>query len=140
MVPSYVAFMANCRRWIDNLFDRRRSGAARGTTDLTTIDGIARDLFSKTSADDLKYLCDVPRHRMIKYHFTTGMYVRNFYGLWDEEHPLTKDGAHPDDVSMEILYRVWDFANGNTDDGHATVAIGSDDAKTPRAVDKTVLG
>jgi hypothetical protein len=45
-------------------------------------------------------------------HFTAGMMVRNWYGLWREDCPLTKadDGdifpPHPDDVSGRIIDHV----------------------------------
>jgi len=80
-------------------------------------DFIARDyvadmfLLNPDASKEREYLKTIPREDMIKFHHTEGRYIRNKYNLWDPDRPLTKD-AHPDDVSMNILYKIWDILNG----------------------------
>jgi hypothetical protein len=99
-----------------------------------TIDGIADNfithimMLGPDPTADIEYLKRIKRNDMHGFHHGLGMQIRNEYGLWDKTNPLTKvwhdlrdvgsnegiiDGVdhhpnHPDAVSMEILYRIWD--------------------------------
>jgi hypothetical protein len=75
-------------------------------------------------------------NEMGKFHFSVGMYIRNHYGLWEKENPLTQlwfeaqenhdityilSGVdthpnHPDNVSGEILKMVWHEVNKDSPD------------------------
>lgn len=50
---------------------------------------------------------------MIQFHHSTGMWVRNHYGLWKKSwEPEIKNGVdwspqHPDAISARILELVW---------------------------------
>jgi hypothetical protein len=65
---------------------------------------------------------------MIIFHSGFGRRIRNEYGLWNPRCPLTEqyhrlsrkfnqhhitihDPTHPDAVSMDILYRIWEIAH-----------------------------
>lgn len=72
------------------------------------VDFVFREL-NEHSISNLKKL---PKNDLIMYHHGWGTDIRNGLGLWAENHPLTKDGQHPDDVSMEIMEGVWDKIHG----------------------------
>lgn len=106
-----------------------------GATLFKTEEEIVEDLFYFMEEEDKKFLSTISKSEMIRFHFSNGMAIRNEYGLWDSEHPLTKqwhqDEAndcnkyigtngisgtdchpnHPDAVSMDILYMLWDKCN-----------------------------
>lgn len=88
-----------------------------------TKEQIVDKLAKEISSEDRAYLQSIPRENMGLFHFTIGMNIRNEYKLWDKACPLTSqwieqivDGCdcspfHPDAVSMDILYSLWDRIN-----------------------------
>jgi hypothetical protein len=44
---------------------------------------------------------------LIRLHHGFGTGIRNAYGLWHEGRWGTECAAHPDDVSMRIIERLW---------------------------------
>ena len=97
-----------------------------------TIEEIARKLFGEMGEEDKQLLKTMARDDMIQFHHTNGMAIRNKYQLWEPHNPLTaqwhKDcqekfekymdngvdchPQHPDHISMEILYKIWDIVHG----------------------------
>jgi len=92
-----------------------------------TFDEIVEVVFGRISKDEIEYLQTIKRDDMIEFHSTVGRGIRNDFRLWHTKNPLTKaffeDGDkyivngvnlhpdHPDTVSCNVLYRVWDLAN-----------------------------
>lgn len=77
---------------------------------MNTVEEIAQDVFNNLEDGDAVVIRTVPnKEGMIRFHHNAGMAIRNKYGLWKEGHPLTANGEHPDDVSAEILRRVWEL-------------------------------
>lgn len=88
-------------------------------------------MISPSGLKDYDLLKTIERDHMGRFHHGVGTHIRNEYKLWDENNPLTRpwfvdraagvteymdDGidchpCHPDAVSMEILYKLWDRAN-----------------------------
>jgi hypothetical protein len=79
-----------------------------------TEDEIVADMLARIKADPkaLASWKDPDPRALAAAHFTVGMHVRNWYGLWRKDCPLTKgDGTwppppEPDDVSARIIDRV----------------------------------
>jgi hypothetical protein len=79
-----------------------------------TEDEIVADMLARIKADPkvLASWKNPDARSLAAVHFTVGMHVRNWYGLWREDCPLTKpaDGhwlaPDADDVSMRIIRRV----------------------------------
>ncbi len=87
---------------------------------------IAIDVLKHWSDADIAKVRSIPRDKMIRYHSSVGQSIRNEYKLWDEKNPLTRqwtvDGpqlkddvdvhrCHPDAVSMDVLYKIWDIVH-----------------------------
>lgn len=92
----------------------------------TSVDAIALDVIKSWGADDMAQLRSIDRESMVKYHSTIGRFIRNEYKMWDVKNPLTKQWAidepmlvdgvnvhqnHPDNISMAVLYKLWDIAH-----------------------------
>ena len=100
---------------IDTYFDRAVLQIVR--THVDNIDDESRDLLLSVTRDD-----------MIQFHHTVGRDIRNDYGLWLSDCILTKPWRdaivvdnitdvedhprHPDAISMQALYCIWDLVNG----------------------------
>lgn len=90
---------------------------------------IRDDIISKLLDEDIEAIKTLKRDEMIRFHHTVGQFIRNEYGLWKDDNPLTslwvidsaagnteyidKDDVdchpcHPDEVSHQILLSVWD--------------------------------
>lgn len=97
-----------------------------------TVEEIADDMVEYITTIDVLYLRNLPlKEDMGRFHHTVGMDIRNNYGLWEDNHPLTAawftdmknntndfliDGidhhpCHPDAISMQILERIWEKVN-----------------------------
>jgi|SRR6185437_647843 len=95
-----------------------------GLEAFSTKDKIVRHLVNQLGTTDLEFLADLDGSDTIySLHHGFGTSVRNNYGLWNKDHPLTKvwfqaeevddrshivDGCdhhpcHPDAVSMDII-------------------------------------
>jgi len=84
-----------------------------------TEDEIVNDLFkTRLSKEDLNYINEIPMEDVIRLHFSTGMWIRNTYGLWLEENPYTqfndaRADDFPDQVSHRILEKLWKVIREN---------------------------
>lgn len=95
---------------------------------LHSVSAIADDIFDQLDATSLEALRSTPVADLAQFHHTWGRGIRNHYGLWKDDHPLTtnwhknEDGRkiingvdhsddHPDAVSMQIMKRVHQKAN-----------------------------
>ena len=86
-------------------------------------DQIVEDVYSNLQEEDIKWLQENTESDARGLHHMTGMAIRNSYGLWQEDHPLTglraldeerdlRNGVdystfHPDSVSNEVLAAIW---------------------------------
>jgi hypothetical protein len=91
---------------------KRKKLLAKAPKDL----GDAILVLDKDMTDELrgKFAKEPAEHPGAKYHFFGGMAMRNNWGLWDKEQPLTKwfraRGIwHADDMSAIILKAYWCF-------------------------------
>lgn len=96
---------------------------------LDTIDGVYiprnfAECFSELdkllSEVDKKEMLSLPkREDMIQYHLGLGMWIRNNWGLWGgsrlQKYFTDKGVKHPDDMSVSILYRYYDWLHGKKD-------------------------
>lgn len=72
-------------------------------------DDIVRHEISVLAPADRWYIRDRTANNVISLHPTYGMHIRNTYHLWHPENPYTTlVGKHADDVSFEIVKRVWE--------------------------------
>jgi len=65
-------------------------------------------VLSEMSPEQEEHLKQVCKEDLINEHFGLGMWVRNLLGHWV---PPTTEGdypAHPDDISAEIIERLWE--------------------------------
>jgi hypothetical protein len=89
---------------------------------------IVAEIVSQMTEEDKNEFKTLHRDEMFKFHNHVGRYIRNTYGLWNRDNPLTalwfideesgneeyiRGGidyhpCHPDHVSTEILEAVWD--------------------------------
>jgi len=79
-----------------------------------SIESIAHDVYSKLEQHDVIELLKITdRRQLIRYHFTTGMYIRNHYNLW--HHPEAAEDPdsdnHPDQMSQRVIERVWELVH-----------------------------
>lgn len=78
-----------------------------------------------------KQLCSFSKKEdLIRLHNGLGRYIRNSYGLWMEDNPLTRAGNmyvnpetgiadhpfHADQCSMRIIERIWEVARKMVND------------------------
>ena len=76
---------------------------------MNTIEEIAQDVFANMDDEDKAFIKAQPSaNDMYRFHHGAGTAIRNKYLHPNPGHPLTQD-AHPDDVSHEILKRVWEL-------------------------------
>ena len=64
----------------------------------------------KEDTNALNILKNTPKKNLINYHHTLGRWIRNNYGLWENNKEL-KENKHPDDVSQEIIIATWKKLN-----------------------------
>jgi hypothetical protein len=85
-------------------------------------------MISPSAKEDIAYTKNISKEEMIRLHHSVGQYIRNEYKLWNPMHPETKQWhsdraqnldvymahgldchpCHPDSVSMDILYEIWE--------------------------------
>ncbi len=79
----------------------------------TTLDEAVARLESNSSPEDLaKFKAERGGHPGSSCHFGSGMAMRNGWGLWEKDQPLTKwfranDIWHADDMSAIIFKALW---------------------------------
>lgn len=71
-----------------------------------SFDEIVQDLYDLQDSKTRQTWLDVKYEDLIQAHFTTGMTIRNTYGLWHGS-PAVNNGEHPDDCSMRIMQALW---------------------------------
>ncbi len=62
--------------------------------------------------EDLNIILNMKYDNLITLHSGLGMWIRNAFGLWHEENPLTNSGLydddkHPDNLSFAMIQRMW---------------------------------
>lgn len=98
-----------------------------------TFDEIVDDLINRLTDEAKQQLQEMSEDEVRGLHHSWGMNIRNFYNLWMEDHPLTKQWyedhlnnnmkehiingvdhhpCHPDAVSDAIIKKVWEKVNG----------------------------
>lgn len=90
---------------------------------LYSVAAYADKIVDEIDAESAAALKTTPADQLAKYHHSWGMSIRNEFGLWEQDHPLTKnwhqnpdnrniiDGIdfsddHPDSISMKIMELV----------------------------------
>ena len=91
----------------------------------TTIEDIARNAIGRFSREDREWFSTMLLDDMQHGHHHLGRWIRNTYGLW-YDNPLTekwrtdkashdmRDGVdfsadHPDNLSADIIARIWEL-------------------------------
>ena len=79
-----------------------------------TPEQILQNLFMGLSEADIQSLEKISRDDLIKFHMTTGMWIRNNYGLWCGDNPYVnlKDSYadnFPDQLSQKIIEDLYDL-------------------------------
>lgn len=77
-----------------------------------TIDEIVEDILQNRLDDaTMHQIRAFDRNELTMLHFSFGMWIRNTYGLWLENNPLTEldeqSDQHPDAISFDIIKLVW---------------------------------
>lgn len=69
------------------------------------------DLFHNRLQDTaLSALKTTPRKHLILYHMTLAQRIRILYNMWQNAELVTSTGTdHPDDASMFIIVKLWEF-------------------------------
>jgi len=92
-----------------------------------TKEQIADAIIDRIIPEEINHVKSLEREDMAMFHHSVGMEIRNDYGLWNEDNPLTmqwfedhgKDNHidengvdchpnHPDQVSGDILEMIWE--------------------------------
>lgn len=92
-----------------------------------TFDEIVNDVEITLKQSEKKTIASMKKEDLIRLHSNLGMWIRNVYGLWNENHPLTSSWSagnrvitksatgleyddspdHPDAVSFKIIEELW---------------------------------
>lgn len=84
---------------------------------------IADDMMDKLDDFGRNELRSMKRGQLVQFHFTTGMWIRNHYKLWNPLNPYTiidpqpneddilDHPQYPDTVAMRIIEDVWERLN-----------------------------
>ncbi len=64
-------------------------------------------------AVNLRFIRDMKKDDLIGLHMSIGLWIRNTFGLWQEDYPWTNEGKidnteHPDNYSFSIIEAIWD--------------------------------
>jgi hypothetical protein len=51
---------------------------------------------------------------LLKFHWGIASWIRSHYRLWHPENPYSRKGYRADDVSMQIIEKVWNELHGKT--------------------------
>ena len=76
----------------------------------TSLDQALKMLIDGLSDEDRRYIQELPSHSI---HFSSGMWLRNNWSLWDKETPLVKwfiknlGLGHADDISGILYGMLW---------------------------------
>lgn len=80
-----------------------------------SLDEIVNDLPTRTDQADIDQIKNMKKDDLIILHHGFGTWIRNNYGLWMPNHPVTC-GIHPDDYCFEIMKAFHDKLNTLTKD------------------------
>ena len=75
-----------------------------------TVEEAVDVLLKKMGSDDINTIKEMPKAgEMIEFHHTLGRWVRNNFGLWQDNQALLHacGKQHPDDASGVILEALW---------------------------------
>lgn len=87
-----------------------------------TEDEIVEDILSVMTPEDRRTWESIAYEDLITAHFTTGMAIRNQYGLWKPDNPTPSapyseypgdHEMHPDQISMRVIQKVWTRVRSN---------------------------
>jgi uncharacterized Zn finger protein len=75
---------------------------------------IAFQVYVNMTKEDKKFILETVKTEdgMIRFHSSVGRDIRNNYGLWEKNNPWVQN-QHPDDVSFDVLKKVWRLVNEN---------------------------
>ncbi len=73
---------------------------------------IANDIIDNDRIADIHHFKDTKRSDLILFHNSLGMWIRNSYGLWQEDYSHKGD-EHPDDFSFDIIKMLYDNLTNN---------------------------
>lgn len=75
-----------------------------------TVDEAADLILAEMSEENKTLVRETSRERLIRFHFTWGLGIRNAFGLWRGNHELLDSCgcSHADECSTRIMERVWD--------------------------------
>ena len=105
-----------------------RESIAKKADPYMTVEEIVEDIVARGDASERASWRSVTRDQVIEAHHGTGREIRNYFRLWEPENPYTRidgpdlviengvitDPLFPDQVSNEVMLRLWDFYNGTT--------------------------
>ncbi len=86
----------------------------------TTIEAAVRILEDMIPKDQQAAIAAVPETELIQLHFGLGQWIRNQFGLWNENPELLKATGkpHPDDASTVIIRAFWQRLRANLPKRH----------------------
>lgn len=80
----------------------------------TTVKATVEDIISRMSESDKKTVRKTKKEDLLKFHFSWGMGIRNYYGLLRGNAELLRDAcgdnrfSDADEASLRIMEAVWD--------------------------------
>ncbi len=97
-----------------------------------TFDEIVDIILSEIDPASRSALLSMKKDDLIMFHHSTGRAIRNDFGLWDKENPITAQWKeeldergvdmspfHPDATSMRVIETVWEKVHAaNLPDHH----------------------
>jgi len=80
----------------------------------TVAEAVNRLLECDLGVKDKAFISKLPKDDLITLHHTLGRWIRNNYGLWQDNKALLADTSetHPDDASMVIIEKCWEALRG----------------------------
>lgn len=90
---------------IISVVDRNAIWDSLESNDFLTRDQILADLHVEISREDKDYIKAIVFSDLIQLHHSFGQWIRNTYGLWHPNNPMTDNNGngHPDDISFAII-------------------------------------
>lgn len=78
-----------------------------------TVEEAIQLMFSWLDLENRKILKAMPKTELWSLHHGYGTGIRNSLGLWNGKNPLLQlaefKGMFPDDISMILIERLWDY-------------------------------
>lgn len=83
---------------------------------ITHYEGVAIDFLTKLHVSEKTQIKHAAKEDLIYYNFTFGQQLRNLYDIWNNPELVRSTGKkHPDDTSLVILVRVWEYLQEDND-------------------------